>query len=88
MDESRSAPRTTSVIPCSRVVDDDRELIREQAVGAPDDEVADVAREILALRALQPVVARPDFGVDAHAPRVPLAVATRWRQTPSRQVPG
>ncbi len=56
------------------VVDDDRQLIGEQAVAAPDDKVADVAREVLTLRALEAVVARPHLGVDAHAPRMPPAV--------------
>ena len=44
---SKSAPRTTWVTPWNRVVDDDRKLIREQAVGAQHHEVADVAREHL-----------------------------------------
>ena len=38
-----------------RVVDDDRELVGEEPVGAPDDEIADVAREVLRLRSLQAV---------------------------------
>jgi hypothetical protein len=37
-----------------RIVDDDRELVGEPAVGAAHDEVADLARDVLALRPLRP----------------------------------
>ena len=42
-------------MPCTGVIDDDRELVRVQAVRAPHDEVADVATEVLRLRALQAI---------------------------------
>ena len=79
VDASRSAPRTTSVIALQRVVDDDRELIGEEAVGAPDDEVADIAREVLRLRALQPVAELDACVADAHAPRARGRAAPRRR---------
>ena len=41
--------------PLQRVVDDDGELIGVKPVGALDDEVADLAGQILRLRPLQPV---------------------------------
>ncbi len=51
------------------VVDDDRELVREKPVGALDDEVADLAREILRLRTLEPVAPLDARGAHAKAPR-------------------
>jgi len=51
------------------VVDDDGELVGGQPVGSPHDEVADLAREVLPLRSLQPVDERDDGVADAHADR-------------------
>ena len=50
-----------------RVVDDDRELVRVEPVGAPDDEIADVAREVLRLQALQAIAELDARVADAHA---------------------
>jgi len=51
-----------------RIVDDDCELVRVQSVRAPDDEVADVAREFLRLRALQSVLELDARIADAYPP--------------------
>ena len=48
------------------IIDDDRDLVGEQAVGAPDDEIADVARKVLPLRSLQPIGKRDDRVADPH----------------------
>ena len=71
-----------------RVVDDDGELIGEEAVGAPDDEIADVAREVLRLRALQAIAELDARVADAHAPGALRARRARSAGIPSRQVPG
>ena len=71
---------------CVRVVDDHRELVRVESVGAPHDEVADVAREILPLPALQEVDELHDGVADAHALRDvrfgPSAAAVASRHVP------
>ena len=70
VDDSRSAPRTTSVIACSRIVDDDRELVREQAVGA-------LARRSRRRRAQGPALAGPAAGRRTRSTRRRRARATR-----------
>ncbi len=71
-----------------RVVDDDRKLIRVEPIGAPDDEIADIAREVLRLRALQAVAERR-FARRRRARRhARCARAARSAGMPSRQVPG
>jgi len=64
-----------------RVVDDDGELVREEAIRAPHDEVADVAREVLRLRSLQPVDEFDARRAGTHAPRA-LPAARRGRRDP------
>jgi len=51
-----------------RIVDDNAQLIGVQAVRALDDEVADVARQVLLLAALQTIVKSNDGVVDPDAP--------------------
>ena len=76
-----------------RVVDDDRELVGPEAVGAPQHEVADLARDVLALRRRAGGRARRSRAAPSapararsHAQRAPsarrLAVAGRARQVP------
>src|SRR5439155_26964140 len=59
----------------------DGELIGVEAVGAPDDEIADIAREILCYRSLQAVAEFHARGVDAHASR-PLRTSAPIRGQP------
>src|SRR5438067_8543696 len=61
------------------IIDDDAQLIRVEAVGALDDEVTDVAREVLLLHALQTIAKADDRVVDADAPRA-LAVQCALRR--------
>src|SRR5205814_3342425 len=63
------------------VVDNDGELIGVEAVGAPDDEIADIAREILRYRSLQAVAEFYARGVDAHA-SCPLRTSAPIRGQP------
>ena len=51
-----------------RVVDDHRELIGKHSVGALDDEIADVAREMLLLQPLQPIAKSQGRFIDANTP--------------------
>ena len=62
-----------------RIVDDDRELIGDEAVGAPDHEVADVPREVLLLRTLQQVAEADRHRIDADAHRACAPDARRDR---------
>src|SRR5439155_3464928 len=55
------------------VVDDDRELIGEDAVGALDDEIADVAIQALLLPTLQAVVKTHRLASNQESPRATLA---------------
>ena len=55
------------------VVDDDRELIGEDSVGALDDEIADVAIQALLLPTLQAVVKTNRLAANHESPRAALA---------------
>src|SRR6185369_16692780 len=55
------------------IIDDDGELVGEQAVGALDDEIADIAIETLLLSALEAIGERDRRGVDRDPPRASLA---------------
>src|SRR2546421_23206 len=66
------------------VVHDDCELIREQTIGAPDDEIADLPLEPLLVPSLEPIAEGNRFVGDAQSPGSGLAlrrdaVATRSR---------
>ena len=76
---ARSSPRTTSVMPCVGVVDHHGELVGPQPVGAAQDEVADLGRHVLLLRAEAPVGPGHDAVRHAQAP----ARAVRARAGPS-----
>jgi hypothetical protein len=72
--------------PLRVVVDDHRELVGEQAIGASHDKVADVALEVLRLRALQAIA--PIDARLAHTKTPRLRGPRRAiRGMPSRHVP-
>jgi hypothetical protein len=74
---SRSAPRTTSVIPCSPSSTAEAGG-RRTPIGAVQDEISDFPRQVEVLRPKKAIVEVDTHTLDTHAQR---ACGTAWRQS-------